>query len=437
MKIFYVALFVLTTSLSSFSQFKNIKLAEQDDKSYPPVEPSIAINKKNPKNIVAGVVLNRTIVTNDGGQTWSTNELKSPFGVYGDPAVISNFKGHLFYFHLADPSGKGRSDEGWLDRIVCQSSLDNGSTWNEGASIGNNPPTDQDKAWPAVHPKKNSVFVTWTQFDKYGNTDPECHSNIMFSKSANGNKFSKPVQINETPGDCIDDDNTAEGAVPAVGLDGKIYVAWANQGNIYLDRSYDDGSTWLKNDLIITKQAEGWTMNIPGIERSNGLPVLVIDNSPGRYQGTLYLLWADQRNGKDDTDIWLMRSRNRGDMWSKPLRINKDEPGAHQFFPWIAIDQTNGNIYIVYYDRRDYDNLETDVYLAYSFNGGNNFSEIKISEVPFTPDATKFFGDYTNIDAHAGIITPIWTRMDNGHTSVWTSIIKESDLPKPAVAKKK
>lgn len=436
MKRLYVALLIVSTSLPSFSQFKNILLVEQDDKSYAPVEPSIAINKKNPKNIVAGVVLNRIIVSNDGGQTWNINELKSPFGVYGDPALISNSKGHLFYFHLADPSGKGRSDEGWLDRIVCQTSLDNGVTWSEGASIGNNPPTDQDKAWPAVHPKKNSVFVTWTQFDKYGNTDPECHSNIMFSKSLNGNKFSKAIQINETPGDCIDDDNTAEGAVPAVGLDGKIYVAWANQGNIYLDRSYDDGNTWLNNDLIIAKQEGGWTMTIPGIERSNGLPVLAIDNSPGRYLGTLYLLWADQRNGKDDTDIWLMRSRNRGDMWSKPLRINKDEAGAHQFFPWMTIDQTNGNIYIVYYDRRDSNDLSTDVYLAYSFDGGNSFSEIKISDAPFKPDATKFFGDYTNIDAHAGIITPIWTRMDNGRTSVWTSIIKESDLPKPAAKKK-
>jgi hypothetical protein len=222
------------------------------------------------------------------------------------------------------------------------------------------------------------------------------------------------------------------GAMTAVGNDGKIYVAWANKGNIYLDRSYDNGSTWLSNDLTVAKQEAGWTMNIDGIQRCNGLPVLTIDNSMSRFQGTLYLLWADQKNGPKDTDIWLMKSRSRGDMWSKPLRVNKDEPGVHQFLPWMAIDQTNGNIYVVYYDRRDYDDLRTDVYLAYSFDGGNTFSEVKISEAPFTPDASKFFGDYINIDAHAGLITPIWTRMDNGRTSVWTSVIKESDLPKPS-----
>ncbi|MBI1769245.1 MAG: exo-alpha-sialidase [Bacteroidetes bacterium] len=427
MKKFYSVLLILFISLNSFSQFKNIKLAEQDDKSYPPADPSIAINKRNPKNIVAVTGRNRVIITSDGGQAWTTTEIKSSFGVYGKPAVISNSKGHFFYFHLSDPGGKGRG-------IVCRNSIDDGATWGEEVSIGNNPPADQDKVWPAVHPKKNEVFVTWTQFDNES-SEAGCQSNILFSKSGNGNRFSKPIHVNETSGDCLNDDNTAMGAMTAIGTDGKIYVTWANQEKIYLDRSYDDGNTWLSNDLIVTKQEGGWALNIPGIERCNGLPVLAIDNSMGRYHGTLYLLWADQRNGANDTDIWLMKSRSRGDMWSKPLRINKDEAGSHQFLPWIAVDQTNGSVYIIYYDRRDYDDLQTDVYLAYSFDGGNNFSEVKINETPFTPDASKFFGSHINIDAHADVITPIWTRMDNGQTSTWTSIIKESDLPKSQIKK--
>ena len=429
-------LFVI--SFCSFSQFKNIKLAEQsDDGGYPPVEPSITINKNNPQNIVAGIVLDRVVTTTDGGTTWTESKLNSAFGVYGDPAVISNAKGNVFYFHLADPSGKGQSNEAWLDRIVCQESIDEGKTWLEGVSIGNNPPADQDKAWPAVHPKKNFMCVTWTQFDKYGSKDPSCQSNILFSKSNNGNRWSTPVQINESPGDCLDDDFTAEGAVPAIGTDGKIYVAWANRGNIYFDRSYDEGNTWLRNDLLIAKQEGGWTLEIPGLERSNGLPVLAIDNSTSRYHGTLYLVWADQKNGKDDTDIWLIRSTNRGDYWSKPVRINTDDSRTHQFLPWISVDPTNGHVYIVYYDRRNYEDNQTDVYLSYSFDGGNTFKEVKISETPFIPDAGKFFGDYTNIDAYGGVVTPIWTRMDSGKTSVLTTIIKDEELPKfEAVIKK-
>jgi len=426
-----LSIFLLTVSISVSGQFKNIKLAEQVDGIYPPLEPSIAINKRNPKNIVAGVVLDRAIYTHDGGATWAETKLESPFGVYGDPAVISDAKGDFYFFHLADPSKQGRSNEEWLDRIVCQKSTDGGETWSSGESIGNNPPKDQDKEWPAVHPRKQYIYTTWTQFDKYGLADPNCHSNIMFSKSTSaGKKWSEPIQINQNPGDCVDDDNTAEGAVPAVDVAGRVYVAWANQGNIYFDRSFDGGTTWLTNDLLIAKQEGGWSMDIPGIMRSNGMPVLMIDNSKSRLSGSLYLVWADQRNGSDDTDIWFMRSTNQGDLWTQPMRINQDGPGKHQFFPWIAVDEGTGYIYIVYYDRRAYDDLQTDVYMAYSTDGGSSFKEVKISESPFIPIETKFFGDYNNIDAHKGIITPIWTRMDNGRTSVWTSVIVDSELLK-------
>ena len=420
---------LLVVQLTAFAQFKNIKLAEQVEGVYPPVEPSIAINKKNPKNIVAGVVLDRAIYTMDGGVTWSESKLESPYGVFGDPALVSDSKGNIYYFHLADPSKQSGSNADKLDRIVCQKSTDGGKTWSEGASIGNNPPKDQDKEWATVHPKKDFVYTTWTQFDQYGLDDPNCHSNIMFSMSTSeGKKWSKPLQINQNPGDCIDDDNTAEGAVPAVDNLGKVFVTWASHGNIYFDRSFDGGTTWLGNDLLIAKQEGGWSMDIPGLSRSNGMPVLMIDNSKGRLRNSLYLVWADQRNGTNDTDIWFMRSTNGGDMWTQPMRINQDGPGKHQFLPWMSVDEGTGYIYIIYYDRRAYDDLQTDVYIAYSTDGGSTFKEKKISESPFVPTDAKFFGDYTNIAAHHGVIAPIWTRMDDGKTSVYTAVIKDSDL---------
>lgn len=437
MKYLSVVAFLLM-SLTVFGQFKNIKLAEEKEGVYPPVEPSIAINKKDQKNIVAGIVLDRAVYTKDGGETWSESILTSPYGVYGDPAVISNSKGDMFFFHLADPSNKGRGDDAWLDRIVCQKSTDGGKTWNSGYSIGNNPPKDQDKEWVTVHPKKDYLYTTWTQFDTYGSKDKECKTNIMFSMSTNdGKSWSKPFQVSQNPGDCIDDDDTAEGAVPAVDNLGRVFVAWANHGNIYFDRSFDGGETWLNNDLMIARQPGGWSMDIPGLSRSNGMPVMMIDNSKGRMRNSLYIVFADQRNGENDTDIWFMRSTNFGDLWTQPVRLNQDGKGKHQFLPWMAVDQITGYIYIVYYDRRAYDDLQTDVYLAYSIDGGSSFKEVKISETPFIPSDDKFFGDYTNISAHNGVITPIWTRMDNGRTSVYTAVIKQEDLIKPEEPVKK
>ena len=423
------------------AQFKNITLAEQKAGERPMVEPSITINLKDPNNIIAAYSLDRIKFTKDGGVTWEEVTVKSPYGVYGDVVLESDNKGAIYFFHLSDPSGEGRANDAWLDRIVAHRSDDGGKSWNEGSSIGLNPPKDQDKPWAAVHPKKGNIVVTWTQFDKYGLDDPACQSNIMFSTSTNGGKkWSDAIQISQNPGDCIDSDNTTEGAVPYFTLDGKLFVVWSNAGRLYLDRSYDDGKTWLRNDIPISEHVGGWDMEIPGLGRCNGMPVLRADNSTSKFHDALYVMWSDQGNGVDDTDIWFMRSTNFGDNWSPAARVNKEETKSHQFLPWMAVDQTTGYIYIVYYDRRAYTDNQTDVYLAYSSDGGYNFDEVKISETPFVPTEDTFFGDYTNIAAHNGIITPIWARMDNGKTSIITTIIKQEELIKketPAPKKKK
>ena len=80
-------------------------------------------------------------------------------------------------------------------------------------------------------------------------------------------------------------------------MEGRVYLAWSNQGAIFFDRSYDEGKTWLSNDLPVAKQEGGWALNIPGFERTHNPPVLMIDNSASRYHGMLYLTFADQRAG--------------------------------------------------------------------------------------------------------------------------------------------
>lgn len=406
-------------------QFKNVLLDADGG-----TEPSIAINHDDPKIIVAGAAPHFTYRTIDGGATWEKSTLTSTFGLAGDPAVVSDFKGNFFYFHLADPKGNKQSEE-FLDRMVVQESGDGGKIWSEGVSIGLNSPKDHDNE-RAVVDRKGNIYVVWTQFDKYGNNDTACLSNILISTSPNGKKWSVPFQLSQTPGNCSDDDNTVRGASPTVSADGlKVFVSWSNQNKIFLDRSFNGGKTWLTNDIAITEQTGGWSMNIPGLDKCNGMPVLACDNTKkGKLSGALFMVWADQHNGENDADIWFMRSMNYGDNWTQPTRINNDEKGKHQFLPSMAVDPSTGHIYILYYDRRAYNDLQTDVYLAYSTDGGGSFKNVKISEKPFTPDAEIVFGDRIGIAASNGVITPIWTRMDNGKTSIWTAVISQEVLEK-------
>lgn len=412
---------------TSQSQIRVVKLDEAGE-GRAPSEPSVAISVHDIDNIVVAAAIDKYYVTFDGGETWTNEKITSTYGVWGDPVMINDMNGHFYYFHLSDPTGNNWESEEILDRIVVQKSKDGGKTWDGGNFMGKNRPKDQDKEWAVVNPFNNHIYVTWTQFDKYGSSDPNDKSNIMFAMSPNGNKWSKAIRINKESGDCVDSDMTTQGAVPAVGMQGQVYVSWAYNEKIYFDRSYDEGKSWLNTDLVIADQPGGWDMDIPGINRCNGMPVLVSDISAFGFRGSLYVVWADQRNGADDTDIWISKSISNGDMWSSPKRINDDPIGKHQFFPWVSIDQFNGNLYIVYYDRRNYDDLQTDVYLAFSSDGGNSFKNIKISDSPFVPDANIFFGDYTNIASIAGRIVPVWTRMDNGVTSIMAAIISQEDL---------
>lgn len=403
-------------------------LIDEGGAFYPPCEPSIAISRDNPDLIVGGAILNKVYRSTDAGQTWSIDQLRSPYGVFGDPCLVAGYKGDFYYLHLSDPGNRGWADPRLLDRIVVQRSKDGGLTWNDGAYMGLAHPKDQDKEWAAVNPSNHRVYATWTQFDQYESADPADESNILFSWSRrNARRWRDPVQVNDLPGDCLDNDGTVEGAVPAVGPEGQIYVAWALNEKIYFDRSLDRGKTW-GQDVLVAEQPEGWTIDIPGIYRSNGMPVTVCDLSEGPHRGTIYVNWADQRHGTDDTDIWVAKSTDGGDSWSAPIRVNDDPPGRQQFFTWLSIDQTTGYLYCIFYDRRHYDDLQTDVYLAYSRDGGDTWTNVQVSESPFIPSDQVFFGDYNNIDAHAGRVALIWTRMVNGHSSIWSSVIKDSEL---------
>ncbi len=389
-----------------------------------PCEPSICVDPTNSNRVLAGSVLNNLYVSEDGGRSWSKDRLESSYGVYGDPVLVANYKGDFFYAHLSDPKGRAYASEEFLDRIVIQRSEDGGKNWTDGSYTLPRSPKDQDKQWLAIDPNDNTIYITWTEFDLYDSNDPDDHSRILFSKSIdNGDTWSEPFTLSGLEGNCLDNDQTTEGAVPCVGKNGEVYVAWSYDEKIYFDRSFDKGNTWLDKDIIVCDQPGGWTYDIPGIMRCNGMPITCTDRSSSPNSGRIYINWSDQRNGTDDTDIWITSSDDRGNTWTEPRRVNGDPNRCHKFLTWMDVDQSTGYIYIVYYDRRNHTDRQTDVYLAMSQDGGKTFVESKINKSSFTPNTNVFFGDYNDISAENSVVRPIWTELNDRTLSVWTSII--------------
>jgi len=381
-------------------------------------ELSIAVNPADPDILAAGANLRFHFRSADGGATWTEHILSSSLAVAGDPCVVFDADGNLYYVHLSNPA-----DGSWLDRIVVQKSTDGGLSWSDGAGVGHNPPRDQDKAWLAADrtssPYRGNLYLAWTEFDHYGSVSSADSTRILFARSLDqGETWSPPLRISDRGGNCLDEDETVEGAVPAVGPEGQIYLAWSGHDEIRFDRSYDGGATF-DQDILVTTQPGGWDFAVSGVWRANGMPITACDVSAGPHRGRIYVVFSDQRNGTADTDVFICSSDDEGTTWTEPRRVNEDQGPAHQFFPWLTVDPVTGTVAVVYYDRRNTMGDATEVTISASGDGAATFSHHTVSNQSFTPWSNVFFGDYIGIDAWNGKIYAAWMAMDEGDLSVW------------------
>jgi len=152
----------------------------------------------------------------------------------------------------------------------------------------------------------------------------------------------------------------------------------------------------------------GWDFSVEGLDRANGMPVTGVDLSNSPNKGALYVNWIDARNG--DPDVFVASSRDGGETWSAPTRVNDDalRNGKVQFFTWMSVDPVDGSVNVVFYDRRDTEGALTKVILARSVDGGRTFINYKIDQPAFACDPRSFFGDYTGISAYNGRVIPIF-----------------------------
>src|SRR5439155_8951058 len=177
-------------------------------------------------------------------------------------------------------------------------------------------------------------------------------SHIYWARSRDGGRsFSPARRISDQPGGAADDSNTVEGAMPAAGPGGEVYVVWAGPKGLVFKKSSDGGWSF-GEDRILAQTPGGWDFPVAGLSRHNGLPVTGVDRSRGPHRGSLYVTWIDKRHG--DPDVFLLASRDGGSTWSEPVRVNDDAKGngKEQLFAWLAVDPRDGSVNVIFYDRR-------------------------------------------------------------------------------------
>jgi BNR/Asp-box repeat len=381
-------------------------------------EPAIAVNPKDPQQLVAAwQVAASAAYSKDGGQTWKVAEGTAPknYRISGDVSLAYDAAGHAILCYIAfDKLGTANywAQGATRNGIFIRRSFDGGQTWEPDAlTVIAHESTPgipfEDKPWVVADtsgPHAGNLYVGWTHFTLAA-------SDLLFSRSTDGGKtWSTPIKLNSVPGLPRDDNGALEGFHGVAGPDGTLYTIWDDRDGIMMAISHDGGVTFTKERRIIA--AGPGYFGIAGVSRSNGFPQIGIDprgaksDSRGQQGGNLYVAWSDYSNG--DVDIFVSSSADYGRSWSVPVRVNNDpiHNGNDQFFQWMAVDPQNGAVNLIFYDRRT-DNVKTTVTLARSTDGGETFQNYTWDPETFVAEG-DFLGDYLAITAFGNKVYGAW-----------------------------
>ena len=383
-------------------------------KSYSPHDISVAINPRNPNNVLVlskrvgfheASVSSHLFLTNDAGKTWSENDLSSS-GADGSGSGFVGFDadGVAMRCYLPLDAKKPVSQNQFADRIFLRRSVIGDGQWGPPRAVAGRlgGVLKQAKPWFVVDRMKssshrNNIYVSWSRYDF---RDDE--SQIMLSASYNdGKNFNEPVRVSDVGGDSGNEDGSLRGALPITSIRGEVYLIWAGPRGLEFDASTDGGKSW-GEDRVIAQVPGGWCSDVAGLMRYHGMPVAGIDRSSSVFKDSIYVCWVDERN--KDKDVFIIASRDRGKTWTQVLRVNNDAErnGADQFLCWMAVDPVDGSVNIVFYDRSGLQDGQTGLTLARSTDGGRSFDQFRIDVLPFKCNEQVFLGDYIGIDAFGG-----------------------------------
>lgn len=376
----------LTADVSDIRVFPSSNPQSEVHASISKVNPNVILFSSNTNFGLSNNSIQGWYMSTNGGLSWTGADVLPNNGLgRGDPST--GFDAHGYAYLVSMGPNATSSPDGYM----VQRSTNSGSSWSSSIR-GTGPTSGFDKEMIAVDnvansPYSNYFYCGWTEF--IGGNGSLPYAAVKLNRSTDGGQtFSSPVTLRQSG------NNTGggQGACLATGPQGEVYVCWAD---------YSTGSV-PANGVGFAKSTNGGTSFTSGVAfayqgirqgdvdprfnntRVNDFPSIAVDKSHDAYRGRIYMVYPNGGNGSNNQSVIQLRySTDGGTSWSSAQTISISN-GRQNWFPWIAVDDSTGDVSAIYYSLDGTSGFSTNTYVAHSINGGATWENIKVSDVAHT-----------------------------------------------------
>ena len=400
----------------------------------PQSETYITLNTRHSKVLAGGSneifrLPMRGYFSSDGGANWGGVDLPLPPPLSGtndtrfgsDPSLAFDGSGNLYYSYIVVFFGNGNGVNG--TEMAVARSTDGGQTYPNTTFFGFQSGSNHFNDKPMITADLNSgnVYLAWDAA-----SGGSSGGGIRVAHSTDGGASFVTTRADNPGGP-----GRGIGAIPFVGPNGQLYVAWSDFAaqTIAFNRSFDGGATW-DSQAVIAPEKLHFQDAIPAESFRGALvyPACDVDRSTGPHRGRLYCSWMDLSSANSiNTDIFLSFSDNQGaaGSWSTPVPVTDQIANVDRFNHWLSVDPTNGDVNVSFYDTRNDttgQRFQTDQYLSQSTDGGISFApNTRVTTTSSNEhdcnglfpcpgiDYGNQYGDYEGLVSFGGVSHPIWT----------------------------